>query len=80
MRELAKLTVSVPKDLIDLADKVAREKKISRSKVVAHCLAELARGREASEMAKGYQALADEHLAFAKMAEHAVREVAPEWK
>ena len=80
MSGLAKLTVSIPEDLILLADKVAREKKISRSKVVAHCLQELARNRETAEMAQGYKAMADEHMAFAKMAEHAAREVAPEWK
>ena len=51
-----------------LADKVAKEKKISRSKVVAHCLEELAKKKTEDEMAEGYKALADEHLAFAKMA------------
>lgn len=80
MSELAKLTVSVPKDLITLADRVAKEKKISRSKVVAHCLEELSRSREVVEMAKGYKALAEEHLNFARTSEHAAREVAPEWK
>ena len=80
MSGLAKLTVSIPKDLITLADKVAKEKKISRSKVVAHCLAELAKKKTEDEMAEGYKALADEHLSFAKMAEHAACEVAPEWK
>ncbi len=80
MSGLAKLTVSVPKDLIELADKVAKEKKISRSKVVAHCLEELARNREADEMAKGYKAMAGENSAFAKTTAHVVHEVAPEWK
>ena len=80
MSELAKLTVSVPKDLILLADKVAKEKNISRSKVVAHCLRELERSQKHSDMAEGYQALSGENLAVARMAEHAVREVAPEWK
>ena len=80
MSGLAKLTVSIPKDLITLADKVAKEKKISRSKVVAHCLQELAKKEKEDEMAEGYKALADEHLAFARMAEHAAREVLPGWK
>ena len=80
MSGLAKLTVSIPKDLITMADKVAKEKKISRSKVVSQCLAELARKTMEDEMAKGYKAFADEHVAFARMAEPAAREVLPEWK
>jgi len=80
MSGLAKLTVSVPKDLISLADKVAKEKKISRSKVVSQCLEELARDREAAEMAQGYKAMAAENSAFAKTTEHVLHEVAPEWK
>jgi metal-responsive CopG/Arc/MetJ family transcriptional regulator len=80
MSDLAKLTVSIPKELIVLADDVAKAQKISRSKVVAHCLEELAKKRMESEMAEGYKAQADEHLSFARVAENAAREVAPEWK
>ena len=36
--QVVKVTVSVPAELIKLADLVAKEKKISRSKVVSSCL------------------------------------------
>ena len=37
-----KLTISLPSNLIQVADEIAHEKKISRSKVVSSCLQELA--------------------------------------
>ena len=80
MAELAKLTVSVPRDLILLADKVAKEEKVSRSKVVTRCLQELAQKRRQIEMAKGYRALVGEQFRIAKITEPLAHEVLPEWK
>jgi len=40
--EAVKLTVSLPQRLITVTDEVAYEKKISRSRVIASCLQELA--------------------------------------
>ena len=40
-----KLTISIPPNLMAVADEVAREKRISRSKVVHLCLQELAEKR-----------------------------------
>jgi metal-responsive CopG/Arc/MetJ family transcriptional regulator len=56
--QVVKVTVSVPADLVKLADLVAKEKKISRSKVVSSCLQELANQREQAEMEEGYKAMA----------------------
>jgi metal-responsive CopG/Arc/MetJ family transcriptional regulator len=36
--QIERLTISLPRDLVALTDKIAHEKKISRSKVVAACL------------------------------------------
>jgi DNA-binding transcriptional regulator GbsR (MarR family) len=41
-----------------MADKVAKERKTSRSKVVASCLEELAKKRLEAEMEEGYRAMA----------------------
>ena len=80
MATVEKLTVSVPKDLITLADEVAREKKISRSKVVSACLQELAEKRLQEKMAVGYKKMAKEHLKFAEKTLPLTRETLPEWK
>jgi metal-responsive CopG/Arc/MetJ family transcriptional regulator len=80
MGKTAKLTISLPQELILLADKIAREKKISRSKVVSACLQELAEKQKAAEMAEGYQAMAKEQKQFANMASKIASEVWPEWK
>jgi metal-responsive CopG/Arc/MetJ family transcriptional regulator len=56
--QVIKVTVSVPADLVKLADMVAKEKKISRSKVVSSCLQELANQRSQAEMEEGYRAMA----------------------
>jgi metal-responsive CopG/Arc/MetJ family transcriptional regulator len=56
--QVVKVTVSVPSELVKMADKVAKERKTSRSKVVASCLAELAKKRFEAEMEAGYRAMA----------------------
>jgi metal-responsive CopG/Arc/MetJ family transcriptional regulator len=56
--QVVKLTVSVPAELVKLADKVAKEKKISRSKVVSSCLQELAKQRFQADLEEGYKAMA----------------------
>ena len=78
--QVKKLTVSVPEDLIVLADTVAKEKKISRSKVVAECLQKLADRRLEKELEEGYKALEKENVEFARTAADLAHEVLPEWK
>lgn len=78
--QVEKLTVSVPRNLIDIADTVAKEKKISRSKVVAECLQELADKRLEKELEEGYKAMEKEDLEFAHTAADLAHEVLPEWK
>ena len=56
--QVVKVTVSVPKDLVKMADKVAKERKTSRSKVVSTCLQELAKQRFQAELEEGYRAMA----------------------
>ena len=56
--QVVKVTASVPKDLVKMADKVAKERKTSRSKVVSSCLQELAKQRFQAELEEGYRAMA----------------------
>jgi metal-responsive CopG/Arc/MetJ family transcriptional regulator len=58
--QVVKLTVSIPAELVKMADKVAKEKKISRSKVVSSCLQELAKQRFQADLEEGYKAMAKE--------------------
>jgi metal-responsive CopG/Arc/MetJ family transcriptional regulator len=78
--QVGRLTVSVPRDLIAVADAVAREKQISRSKVVAFCLRELAEKRLRAEMEEGYKSVAEEQRRLAEMSFELQRRVVPEWK
>jgi len=78
--QVAKLTVSLPKDLIVLADKIAEERKVSRSKVVSSCLQELANKRLRAEMEEGYKMMAEEQRQLAKMSFDLQRQVVPEWE
>ena len=80
MANTAKLTISLPRELISLADQIAREKKISRSKVVSSCLRELAEKHKVAEMTAGYKAMAEEQKQLAAMASKVAHEVLPEWK
>jgi len=61
-----KVTISVPRHLAAVADEVACEKKISRSKVISLCLQDLAAERLQRRMEEGYKALAEENLRFAE--------------
>jgi len=78
--QIERLTISLPRDLVALTDKIAHEKKISRSKVVAACLQELAQNRLRQEMAEGYRVMAQENIQFAREAMEIAHEVLPEWK
>jgi len=62
-----KLTVSVPRSLVKLADTIAKEKKTSRSKVVAACLQELAKQRLEKELEEGYRAMSKKNLETASV-------------
>ena len=80
MSRVAKLTISIPRSLISFADKVANERKISRSKVISSCLQEVAEQRRLAELEEGYKTMADEQRQFAAMALALADEVVPEWK
>ena len=77
--QVVKVTVSIPADLVKMADKVAKERKISRSKVVSSCLRELAKQRFQAELEEGYRAMAEEEKRLARETFEAQREVVPEW-
>jgi mRNA interferase MazF len=74
-----KLTISVPKDLLEIADRIARERGISRSKLVTMCLQEYATDLMRMQMAEGYRALSKENREFATQAADITHEILPEW-
>ena len=78
--QVTRLTISLPKELAQLATEIARERKTSRSKVVSSCLHELARERLRSEMEAGYKALAKENLEIAAATIDMAQEVLSEWE
>ncbi len=80
MGRTTKLTISLSKDLVQLADKIASEKKISRSQVISECLNEIAKKRKDELLKEGYLAMAEEHKKLAEMVLPAQREILPEWK
>lgn len=80
MSQVARLTISLPKDMILFADKVAKERQISRSKVIASCLQEVAEQHRLAELEEGYKAMANENRKLAKMTFELQRRVVPEWK
>jgi metal-responsive CopG/Arc/MetJ family transcriptional regulator len=77
--KVEKLTISIPKDLIDLTDKIARQRGVSRSKVVTICLQEYATDLMRAQMAEGYRALSKENREFAGQTADIVHEIMPEW-
>lgn len=78
--ETMKLTISLPKTLAIFADEMARERRVSRSKVVSMCLEDERRRQETEIMKEGYLAMAQEHSEFAQLAEELASEILPAWK
>ena len=78
--KVTKLTISIPHDLITLTDEIAKEWKVSRSKVFSTCLQVFANKRLREEMVEGYRVMAEGNLQFAREAMEIAPEVLPEWK
>lgn len=78
--ETMKLTISLPKSLAIFADQMARERHVTRSKIVSMCLADERRRKRDELMKEGYLAMAHEHSQFVESAEKMVSEILPAWK
>ncbi len=77
--QVAKLSISLPKSLIAVADEIAKENKISRSKVVSRCLEELARSRKEKLMIEYYKTMAREQQDFARKSVKVIQNIASSW-
>ena len=80
MSQVAKVTISLPRNLILFADELANERKISRSKAISICLQEFAEQRKLAELEQGYKAMAEQQRQFEAVALALAHEVLPEWK
>ena len=63
---VAKITISLPTDLLELADRLAHERSISRSGVIAELLEKEERARVEALMEEGYREMAEESRRFAE--------------
>lgn len=80
MTRVTKLTISLPRSLVSLADEVAREQAVSRSRIIAACLEELAERRRVVRLEEGYRAMAEIDRSFAEDAVKIAHEVLPRWE
>ncbi len=78
--KMKRLTVSVPRDIIEITDKIAIAAKTSRSKIISDCLKEMIDKRKRELLVEGYKALAKEHIEFTKVSENAANQALPDWK
>ena len=65
---VAKITISLPKDLLDFADQLAKERSTSRSGVIAELLENEEEARIQALMAEGYREMGEENLRLAEEA------------
>jgi metal-responsive CopG/Arc/MetJ family transcriptional regulator len=63
-----KITISLRQDLVDLADRLARERSTSRSGVIAELLQKEARALTEALMEEGYREMAEENRRLAEEA------------
>ena len=71
---VAKVTVSLPSELLKLADRLAKERKTSRSGVISDLLRREETARVARLMEEGYRESASENLRLAEESLPAVRD------
>ncbi len=58
--KVAKVAISLPKDLLDLADRLAKERSTTRSSVIADLLKKEEEARIQALMEEGYREMAEE--------------------
>ncbi|MBI4203328.1 MAG: CopG family transcriptional regulator [Chloroflexi bacterium] len=75
VNKAAKVTISLPQHLLDIADRLAEENATSRSSVIAHLIVRVERERIEALMVEGYKAMAEENLREAEEALNITREV-----
>jgi metal-responsive CopG/Arc/MetJ family transcriptional regulator len=69
----------VPQNIVEETDKIAVQRKSSRSKLVAESLKEMIEKRKKQQLVEGYRVLAAQHQALAAGSVSAVKEVRPDW-
>ncbi len=74
-QKFSKITISLPRSLLDLADRLARERSSSRSGVIAELLKKEEEVRMQALMAEGYQQLGEENRLEAEEALNLTSEV-----
>jgi metal-responsive CopG/Arc/MetJ family transcriptional regulator len=75
MHEVVKVTISLPSDLLQLADETARAEQKPRSGIIRDALASYIKERERQQMVKGYQEMAALNRTLAEEANEATNEV-----
>jgi metal-responsive CopG/Arc/MetJ family transcriptional regulator len=68
MADTIRLTISLPKELADFADTLAKDRKRQRSRIFAKLLAEKKQAMLQQAMIEGYQTTAEENRRFAEEA------------
>ena len=67
-QKVGKITISLPKYLVDLADRLARERSTTRSGVIGTLLKKEEEARTQALMAEGYRELGEENRVEAEEA------------
>lgn len=62
---MSKVTISLPSNLVELADRIATERSCTRSAVIADLLEREEEARIETLMAEGYREMAEEDAKFA---------------
>jgi metal-responsive CopG/Arc/MetJ family transcriptional regulator len=80
MAKTTKLTISLANELVEMADKIAFEEKVSRSHVISRCLSESYQKRKDALLREGYLAMASEHKKTTEASLEVQSEILQEWK
>jgi len=80
MEHSIRLSITVKPELKKVADEIAKENKITRSKLISQCLEELSHKRKEELLIKYYKAMAKEHRNFAKQSAGVIQNIAASWR
>ena len=62
-----RLSLSIPKHIVDDIDQIVNARKLTRSKLVSMCLEEMLEKEKRELLIEGYKAMAKENADFAKL-------------
>ncbi len=79
VKQMVRLSATVPKHIFDETNEIAAASNISRSQLISELLTEMIQRRKQELLVEGYKALAKQHEEFVSLSQDTAKETLPVW-